>query len=78
MAYQVQVKGSWGGAETAQWRPAVTGTMNQTSGDDAQASTFPTEEAARGILAMLERHADEGLDAERPWARAEFRLVETE
>lgn len=37
--FQIQVRGSFGGT-TGGWRPAVTGTLNQTGRSDAEASTF--------------------------------------
>lgn len=47
--YVIEVKGNWGGA-SGSWRPAVTGTLNQTGRSDEEASTFDTHEAAKAIL----------------------------
>lgn len=49
-------KGSnnWGGAPlTRVWRPAVSGTLNQTNDDDEVASTFEAGAPAKGALLFL-------------------------
>lgn len=45
---------NWGGAPlTRVWRPAVSGTMNQTGDDDEVASTFEAGAPAKGALLFL-------------------------
>lgn len=61
MAYRIEVRGEWGGT-TGHWRPAITGTLNQTDGDDATASTFASGSSVRQTTR----------------ARRNFRIVELE
>jgi hypothetical protein len=49
VGYQIQVTGEWGGS-VGGWRPAITGTLNQTGREDAWASTEDTREAAEATL----------------------------
>ena len=43
--YQVQVRGQYGGA-VGDWRPAITGTLNQTGQSDDDAVTLALESGA--------------------------------
>jgi len=52
MAYQVQVRGEFGGA-VGGWRPGVTGTLNQTGQSDADASRAETEADAEELAALV-------------------------
>lgn len=52
MAYQVQVRGEFGGA-TGGWRPAITGTLNQTGASDEAASTFADEPDADSAASLV-------------------------
>lgn len=67
MAYRVEVRGTFGG-----WRPAITGTLNQTGKSDAEASTVETYADAEKLYesALVEMDNDD----ER--ARASLRIVE--
>ena len=64
MPYQIQVRGQWAGAIGSRWRPAVAGTMNQTTLSDSEASLFDTHDAAQSALDwMMSLVEDERLDA---------------
>lgn len=56
--YQVQVTGPFAGS-VGDWRPGITGTLNQTGKPDAEASTFATSGAAYDALALVERAGGE-------------------
>ena len=43
--YRIEVHGEWAGMVGA-WRPAISGTLNQTGRDDVEASTFDTRDEA--------------------------------
>ena len=55
--YRVEVRGEWAGG-LGGWRPAVSGTLNQTGMSDADASTFEdsdeADEGAETIRAELD------------------------
>lgn len=68
MAYQIQYKGVWAGAESRDWSPAVTGTLNQSNDSDIFASTFNDLDVARAYL------EDEILTVADD--RVEFRIIE--
>lgn len=66
MAYQIQVRGEWAGS-VGGWRPAVSGSVNQTGLSDEHASTFASEiEAEAALVALVREGAHE----------AELRIVE--
>lgn len=44
--YRVEVRGTWAGESSTVWRPAISGTLNQTGKSDLEASTFPSYEFA--------------------------------
>lgn len=68
MAYQIQYRGVWAGAESRDWSPAVTGTLNQSNDSDIFASTFNDLDVARAFLEdEIFPVADD---------RVEFRIVE--
>lgn len=68
MPFQIQVRGRWGGVDSAEWRPAVV--------NDAKASTFATEHDAAIVLEnVVQRLADLLEEAGIP-ADPEFRIVE--
>lgn len=47
--HMVQVRGAFGGEVGSAWRPAISGTLNQTGQADAEASTFDSSEEAREV-----------------------------
>lgn len=47
--FMVEVRGEWGGA-VGGWRPAASGTENQTGMSDAEASTFATYDGAQAWI----------------------------
>jgi hypothetical protein len=49
MLYRIEVTGEWGGT-VGGWRPAITGTLNQTGGDDEWASTCVGRDTARAMF----------------------------
>lgn len=67
MSYRVEVRGTFGGA-TGGWRPAITGTLNQTGKSDAEASTFQTEGDAEDACGLA--RAELGVDTRITRARA--------
>lgn len=71
--YVIQFWGTWGGQVATDWRPAVTGTLNQTGRSDLDASTFETWGAAVAVLDDIIRPA--AGDAERK-SIVQFRIVE--
>lgn len=66
MRYMIQVRGEWGGATSSAWRPAITGTINQTGRSDIDASTFDKADDAVGAQAAYMWAYEQG--------RAEFRI----
>ncbi len=50
-AYQVQVRGDFGGT-SGDWRPAICGTLNQTEFSDELASVAYSESDAHGLIAI--------------------------
>lgn len=52
MAFQVQVRGQFGGA-VGDWRPGITGTLNGTNDSDDVASTVATESEADELAALV-------------------------
>ena len=70
--YRIEVHGNWAGS-SGSWRPAISGTLNQTGEDDESASTFRSHEEASVILENVVlpilRHQQEqaGID----WARGD-------
>jgi hypothetical protein len=52
-SFQVQVRGVFGGTSDG-WRPAITGTLNQTGLSDAEASTFESYGAAQEALGLVQ------------------------
>jgi hypothetical protein len=75
--YQVQVRGEWGGS-VGGWRPAITGTLNQTGRDDAWASTADTHEEAQATLdqAILPLLESDPADGDPRSNAPAFRIVE--
>lgn len=73
MNYIIEVRGGeWAGIPNdGRWRPACGGTLNQTSGDDAFASTFATEAEAEEIMRQM-------IDGGSPEPGTEFRVREVE
>ncbi len=51
--FQVQARGEFGGTSGG-WRPAITGTLNQTSLSDADASTTESYGEAQELLALVQ------------------------
>jgi hypothetical protein len=49
MAFQIQVTGEWAGV-VGGWRPAISGTVNQTGESDDDASTFASHDEAQTTL----------------------------
>jgi hypothetical protein len=50
--YRVETRGDWAGEPAGRWRPAIAGTLNQTGGPDAAASSADTEEEAEALRAL--------------------------
>jgi hypothetical protein len=74
--YQVQVTGEWGGA-VGSWRPAVTGTVNQSGLSDAEASTCDTHDEAVALQDNLVQSIESDPQDGDPRACApRFRIVE--
>lgn len=71
---QLQVRGQWAGYVGRDWRPAVDGTLNQTSESAESASTFESRESAVAFyedFVLPEMPDDEGVTPD--WC--EFRLL---
>lgn len=57
--YQVQVRGAWGGRpDDGRWRPAITGTLNQSIDSDEDVSTVDTLAEAEELLQLCESERD--------------------
>lgn len=76
MPYQIQFTGSFGGQSTLAWRPAVTGTLNQTGKSDDYASTFLTHEEADDVLERVVRPEVRGGEDALDLGQVRFRIVE--
>ena len=79
MGFQIQVTGDWGGA-IGGWRPAITGTLNQTGQDDAWASTEDTRDAAEATLdaVVLPHLTSDTADGDPRDNAPRFRIVEVQ
>ena len=79
MSYQIQVRGEWGGS-VGGWRPAITGTLNQTGQSDDYASTEDTHEAAQATLdgAILPLLTSDPADGDPRANAPRFRIVEVQ
>jgi hypothetical protein len=73
MSYIIEVRGGeWAGIPgDGRWRPACGGTLNQTGGSDAFASTFESRTEAEEIMRQM-------IDGENPEPGTEFRVREVE
>jgi hypothetical protein len=78
--YQIQVTGEWGGAVLNGWRPAITGTLNQTGEDDGSASTFDTHDEAAWVLdrVVLPELTSDPYDGDPRDNAPRFRITEVE
>ena len=75
-SYQVQVTGEWGGS-VGGWRPAITGTLNQTGQSDAWASTCDSHDAASALLDdLVQNLANDPQDGDPRDNAPRFRVVE--
>lgn len=75
MRYKIEFTGSWGGMLTPGWRPAITGTLNQTRQSDDEASTFSTHDEAASVLENV--IGPEVGDAQE-LGKVRFRIVEAD
>lgn len=66
MAYMIEVRGVWAGG-TGDWRPACSGTLNQSGFSDEYASSFDSRAEAEEQAMELRESAD---------GNVEFRIVE--
>lgn len=49
-SYRIEVRGEWAGSVSSDWRPAISGTLNQTGESDEEASTCDTHDEAQATL----------------------------
>jgi len=77
MAFQVQVTGEWAGVSGG-WRPAVSGTLNETGRDDTWASTSDTREEAQDTLeyVLLPELGTDPEDGDPRDRAPRFRIIE--
>lgn len=78
MSFQIQFRGEFGGMSTLAWRPAVTGTLNQTNEGDEVASTFASREEAERVLDEVVRPEVRGAGDAIDLGQVTFRVVEVE